>query len=58
MTAHSSILTWRIPMDRGPWWATVHGGQKEMDMTEQLSMYTKAGEYVFQFAFNNQEGSG
>ena len=45
-------------MDRGPWWATVHGGQKEMDMTEQLSMYTKAGEYVFQFAFNNQEGSG
>ena len=22
---HSSILTWRIPMDRGAWWATVHG---------------------------------
>ena len=21
----SSILAWRIPMDRGAWWATVHG---------------------------------
>ena len=25
MTTHSSILTWRIPMDRGAWWATVLG---------------------------------
>ena len=25
MTTHSSILAWRIPMDRGAWWATVHG---------------------------------
>ena len=25
MAAHSSILAWRIPMDRGAWWATVHG---------------------------------
>ena len=24
-------------MDRGAWWATVHGGHKESDMTEQLS---------------------
>ena len=22
---HSSILAWRIPMDRGTRWATVHG---------------------------------
>ena len=22
---HSSILAWRIPVDRGAWWATVHG---------------------------------
>ena len=22
--SHSSILAWRIPMDRGAWWATVH----------------------------------
>ena len=22
--SHSSILAWRIPMDRGAWWAIVH----------------------------------
>jgi len=26
MTTHSSILAWRIPMDKGSWQATVHGG--------------------------------
>ena len=25
---HSSFLAWRIPMDRGAWWATVHGVAK------------------------------
>ena len=25
MANHSSILAWRIPMDRRAWWATVHG---------------------------------
>ena len=24
MATHSSILAWRIPMDRGTWQATVH----------------------------------
>ena len=24
-------------MDRGAWWATVHGVAKELDMTEQLN---------------------
>ena len=24
MATHSSILAWRISMDRGVWWATVH----------------------------------
>ena len=28
MAAHSSILAWRIPMDRGAWWTTVHGVAK------------------------------
>ena len=26
----SSILAWRIPMDRGTWWATVHGIAKSL----------------------------
>ena len=25
MATQSSIPAWRIPMDRGAWWATVHG---------------------------------
>ena len=25
VATHSSILAWRIAMDRGTWWATVHG---------------------------------
>ena len=28
MSTHSSILAWRTPMDRGAWWATVHGAAK------------------------------
>ena len=28
MATHSSILAWRIPMDRGAWWAAVHGVTK------------------------------
>ena len=25
MATHSSILAWKNPMDRGAWWAAVHG---------------------------------
>ena len=28
MAIHSSILAWRISMDRGVWWATAHGVEK------------------------------
>ena len=28
MATSSSILGWRIPMDRGAWWAAVHGVTK------------------------------
>ena len=28
MATHSTILAWRIPMDRGAWWATVQGVAK------------------------------
>ena len=36
MTTHSSVLVWRIPMDRGAWRATVHG-VAELETTERLS---------------------
>ena len=28
MATHSSVLVWRIPVDRGAWKATVHGVAK------------------------------
>ena len=36
MANHSSILAWRISMDRGAWWAIVHG-VTESDTAAQLS---------------------
>ena len=32
---HSSILAWRIPMNKGAWWATVYGVTKSW-MTKVL----------------------
>ena len=37
MATHSSILAWRIHMDRRTWQATVQEIAKESDTTEQLS---------------------
>ena len=37
METHSSILAWRIPIDRGAWGATVHGIATELNTSERLS---------------------
>ena len=38
-------------MDRGAWWATVHGDHKELDTTEQAYTYNKlsVNEYISNF---------
>ena len=41
MATHSTILAWRIPMDRGAWWAIVHGVAKGSDVTERRSTSTR-----------------
>ena len=38
MAPHSSTLAWKNPMDRGAWWAAVHGVAK-LDMTERLHFH-------------------
>ena len=37
MATHSSILQ-ENPIDRGAWWATVHGFAKESDIIERACM--------------------
>ena len=39
MTARSSILAWRIPMDTGSWWATVHGVTKSQTRLQRPSSH-------------------
>ena len=44
IATHSSILAWRIPMDRGAWWATVHGFRKsQTQMSDQVQHSTVRG---------------
>ena len=51
MATHSSILAWRIPMDRGAWWATVHGLTKNRtwlsNWTEQDCQPLKDRDFAF-----------
>ena len=37
MATHSSILAWRIRMDRGAWWATVRGMAKRQTWLSDLA---------------------
>ena len=39
MAAHSIIIAWRIPMERGPWRVMVHRVAKSWARLKQLSMY-------------------
>ena len=40
MATHSSILAWRIPMDRGAWWPIVHRVAKSWILLKRLSMHS------------------
>ena len=48
MVTHSSILAWRIPMDRGAWWATVHGAAESWIQLSTAQDNTKS-EYLHVF---------
>ena len=40
MATHSSILAWRIPRTKEPWWATVHGVARSQIQLKRLSSST------------------
>ena len=42
MATHSSILAWRVPMDRGAWWGSM-GVTKSRTRLEQLSTAQHGG---------------
>ena len=42
MATHSSILAWRIPMDRAAWWATVHRITNSWTQVKWLSTYSSS----------------
>ena len=46
MAAHSSTLAWKNPMDRGAWWAAVHGVTKS---------WTQLSDFTFTFHFHALE---
>ena len=40
MATHSSILAWRIPMNRGAWWATVYAVTKSRTWLSDYAQHT------------------
>ena len=51
IATHSSIPAWANYMDRGAWWATVHGVTKESGMTEQLNNKKRSVAYMHHIFF-------
>ena len=49
MATQSSVLTWRIPMDRGAWWATVHRVTKSQTRLKQPSMHAHILMVIFTY---------
>ena len=47
VATHSSILAWKNPIDRGAWWATVHGITKESDTTQWLKQQPGQATFFF-----------
>ena len=51
MTTHSSILAWRIPVDRGAWWATVHGvAESQTQLQFRLAQFSSVAQSCPTFA--------
>ena len=40
VVTHSSIPAWKNPMDRGTWWAMVHGGHQKSQAQRDSRAHT------------------
>ena len=58
MATHSSILAWRIPMDRRAWRATVHGVAQSWTQLKRLSMQNARADRVTVHLPAHCSGSG
>ena len=47
MASHSSILAWRIPMDRGAWQATGHGTAKNWTQLSNQAQHSTNKSYIY-----------
>ena len=47
MATHSSVLAWRIPMDRGAWQATVQGVAKGRTRLSDYAQHTYVCAHVY-----------
>ena len=52
MATHSSILAWRIPMDRGAWWTTVHKITKsETGLSDFTHTHTHTHTHIYIYIY-------
>ena len=58
MAIHSIIRAWRIPMDRGAWWATVHRVEKSQTPLKRLSMYAQLQDQVLSWRHSRELWEG
>ena len=47
MATHLSILAWRTPLDRGAWWAIIHGVSKSQTSTPQHKVLYPIGPPIY-----------
>ena len=49
METHSSILAWRIPTDRGAWWAAVRGAARSRTRLSDHTQHSTIVQRVIRF---------
>ena len=52
MATNSSTLAWRIPLDRGVWWATVQGVAKSWTRLKRMSTHALVNKCVSRHLLN------